>query len=123
MVERLFEVRRLPPRTMAYENLCSARPLEGALFGKFMKSKFGASVPLFVAVTFSQFSGNQSAAPGKPWVFRTDAVTHDAAIEQALLAQRFHIVVPPLTPQLGAVRTQWNNAYDLTTAPAFPKSQ
>jgi hypothetical protein len=55
------------------------------------------------------------AAPGKPWVFRADAMARDAIIDQALLARGFHIVIPPLTAQSGAVRTQWNAAYKLMT--------
>ena len=45
----------------------------------------------------------------------------DAAIDQALLARGFHIVTPPLTAQSGAVRTQWNNAYQLMTEHGFSK--
>lgn len=60
-------------------------------------------------------------APGKPWVFRADAITRDAAIDQALLARGFHIVTPPLTAQSGAVRTQWNNAYQLMIDHGFAK--
>jgi hypothetical protein len=60
-------------------------------------------------------------APRKPWVFRADAITRDAAIDQALLARGFHIVIPPLTSQSGAVRTQWNAAYQLLTDHGFSK--
>jgi len=63
----------------------------------------------------------RSAAPGKPWVFRADAITRDAVIDQALLARGFHIVIPPLTAQSGAVRTQWNAAYKLMTDHGFSK--
>ncbi len=63
----------------------------------------------------------RTAAPGKPWVFRADAITRDAAIDQALLARGFHIVVPPLTAQSGAVRTQWNAAYRLMIEHGFAK--
>ena len=63
----------------------------------------------------------KSVAPGKPWVFRADAITRDAVIDQALLARGFHIVIPPLTAQSGAVRTQWNAAYQLMTAHGFSK--
>src|SRR5207247_6921470 len=57
----------------------------------------------------------KSVAPGKPWAFRADAITRDAVVDQALLARGFHIVIPPLTAQSGAVRTQWNAAYQLMT--------
>ena len=63
----------------------------------------------------------QSVATGKPWVFRADAITRDATIDQALLERGFHIVTPPLTAQSGAVRTQWNNAYQLMTEHGFSK--
>jgi hypothetical protein len=63
----------------------------------------------------------KTVAPGKPWAFRADAITRDAAIDQALLARGFHIVIPPLTAQSGAVRTQWNNAYELMTSHGFSK--
>ncbi len=63
----------------------------------------------------------KSPAPGKPWVFRADAITRDAVIDQALLARGFHIVIPPLTAQSGAVRTQWNAAYNLMTGHGFSK--
>ena len=63
----------------------------------------------------------RTVAPGKPWVFRADAVTRDAEIDQALLARGFHIVVPPLTEQAGPVKTQWNNAYKLMTDHGFSR--
>jgi hypothetical protein len=63
----------------------------------------------------------KSAASGKPWVFRADAITRDAVIDQALLARGFHIVIPPLTAQSGAVRTQWNAAYQLMIEHGFSK--
>ena len=63
----------------------------------------------------------RSVAPGKPWVFRADAITRDAVVDQALLARGFHIVIPPLTAQSGAVRTQWNAAYQLITEHGLSK--
>src|SRR3989441_7796978 len=63
----------------------------------------------------------KSVAPGKPWVFRADAITRDAVVDQALLARGFHIVIPPLTAQSGAVRTQWNAAYQLMTEHGLSK--
>ena len=64
----------------------------------------------------------KTVARGKPWVFRADAITRDAAIDQALLARGFHIVIPPLTAQSGAVKTQWNTAYELMTSHGFSKT-
>jgi hypothetical protein len=63
----------------------------------------------------------RSVAPGKPWVLRADAITRDAVVDQALLARGFHIVIPPLTAQSGAVRTQWNAAYQLMTEHGLSK--
>ena len=63
----------------------------------------------------------KTVAPGKPWVFRADAITRDATTDQALLARGFHIVIPALTAQSGAVRTQWNNAYGLMTSHGFSR--
>jgi len=63
----------------------------------------------------------RSVAPGNPWVFRADAITRDAGVDQDLLARGFHIVIPPLTAQSGAVRTQWNAAYQLMTEHGFSK--
>jgi hypothetical protein len=63
----------------------------------------------------------KSVAHGKPWVFRADAIPRDAAIDQALLGRGFHIVIAPLTAQSGAVRTQWNNAYQLMVDHGFSK--
>ncbi len=53
----------------------------------------------------------KSAAPGKPWVFRADPIGRDAAVDQALLAKGFHIVVAPLIAQAGPVRSQWDATY------------
>src|SRR5438552_2440649 len=57
----------------------------------------------------------------KTVVFRADAITRDALIDQALLARGFHIVIPPLTAQSGAVRTQWTAAYQLVTEHGFSR--
>lgn len=63
----------------------------------------------------------KAVAPGKPWVFRADAIGRDAVIDQALLAKGFHIVIPPLTAQSGPVRQQWDDAYKLMTDHGFSK--
>jgi hypothetical protein len=63
----------------------------------------------------------QTAAPGKPWVFREDAIGRGAAIDQALLAMGFHIVMPPLTAQAGPVQTEWDAAYKLMVDHGFSK--
>ncbi|APW61543.1 alpha/beta fold hydrolase [Paludisphaera borealis] len=53
----------------------------------------------------------KAAAPGKPWVFRADAIARDAAVDQALLAEGFHIVAAPIVAQAGPVREQWDALY------------
>src|SRR5882757_7165322 len=49
-------------------------------------------------------------APGKPWVFRADAIDQNSAIDRALLARGFHIVIPPLTAQAGPLQKDWDAA-------------
>ena len=51
------------------------------------------------------------AAPGKPWVLRADPIGRDFAVDQALLARGFHIVVAPLIVQAGPSRRQWDAVY------------
>jgi NADP-dependent 3-hydroxy acid dehydrogenase YdfG/pimeloyl-ACP methyl ester carboxylesterase len=53
----------------------------------------------------------RTVAPGKPWVFRADAIDRSATVDQALLAKGFHIVTPPLTEQSGTVQQQWDDTY------------
>ncbi len=53
----------------------------------------------------------KAAAPGKPWVFRADAIGRDATVDQALLARGFHVVIAPLVAQAGPVREQWDATY------------
>jgi pimeloyl-ACP methyl ester carboxylesterase len=53
----------------------------------------------------------KAAAPGKPWVFRAAPIDREAAVDQALLAAGFHIVVAPLVAQAGPVRQQWDELY------------
>ena len=54
----------------------------------------------------------QKPAPSKPWVFRADFVTRDAAVDLALLGQGFHIVTGPMpTDTDGPVLAQWNAVF------------
>jgi pimeloyl-ACP methyl ester carboxylesterase len=53
----------------------------------------------------------KAPAPGTPWVFRADPIGREAAVDEALLAKGFHIVVAPLTAQAGPVRAQWDDVY------------
>jgi pimeloyl-ACP methyl ester carboxylesterase len=60
-------------------------------------------------------------APGKPWVLRADPIARDAAVDRALLAEGFHIVVAPLTAQAGPVRQQWDDLYKDLIGHGFAK--
>ena len=63
----------------------------------------------------------KAAAPGKPWVFRANPIGRDAAVDQALLAKGFHIVVAPLVAQAGPIREQWDATYKLLVDHGFSK--
>jgi hypothetical protein len=58
----------------------------------------------------------KASAPGKPWVFRGDVVTRDAAVDLALLGRGFHVVTGPVpTDADGPVLSQWNAVYRILT--------
>jgi len=62
-------------------------------------------------------------APGKPWVFRPDFVTRDAAVDLALLAKGFHVVTGPVpTDTDGPVLQQWNAVYKHLTDAGLSKT-
>jgi pimeloyl-ACP methyl ester carboxylesterase len=62
----------------------------------------------------------QTAAAGKPWVFRADFVSRDAGVDLALLAKGFHIVTGPVpTDTDGPVLQQWNAVYKYLTDHGF----
>ena len=62
----------------------------------------------------------ETAAPGKPWVFRADRIGRDAAVvDLALLAKGFHIVAAPVVAQSGPVEEQWDAVYKLLTDHGF----
>jgi hypothetical protein len=64
----------------------------------------------------------KTVAAGKPWVFRADRISRDAAVvDLALLAQGFHIVAAPVVAQSGPVREQWDAVYKLLTEHGFSK--
>jgi hypothetical protein len=63
----------------------------------------------------------RSVAPGKPWVFRADAIDRDATVDRALLAKGFHIVTPPLTAQSGMVQQQWDETYKILVDNGFSR--
>jgi len=60
-------------------------------------------------------------APGKPWVFRADAIDQNSVIDRALLARGFHVVMPPLTAQAGPLQKDWDAAYKLMIDHSFSK--
>jgi pimeloyl-ACP methyl ester carboxylesterase len=62
------------------------------------------------------------AAPGKPWVYRADFVTRDAAVDLELLAKGCHIVVGPVPTDVdGPVLQQWNAVYKHMTDAGLSK--
>ena len=62
------------------------------------------------------------AAPGTPWVFRADYVARDAAVDAALLAQGFHIVVGPVPYNGdGPSRAHWDAVYRYLTGHGFSR--
>jgi pimeloyl-ACP methyl ester carboxylesterase len=63
-----------------------------------------------------------NAAPGKPWIFRTDYVDRDALVDLALLAKGFHIVTGPVpTNTDGPVVAQWDTVYKYLTDRGFSR--
>jgi hypothetical protein len=63
----------------------------------------------------------RNIAPGKPWVFRADALDRNATVDLALLANGYHIVTPPLTAQSGMVQQQWDETYKTLIDNGFSK--
>jgi hypothetical protein len=64
----------------------------------------------------------KTTAPGKPWVFRADAVGRDAVVDLALLDRGFHIVTGPVPYNAdGPSLKSWNAVYDLLTGHGFSK--
>lgn len=64
----------------------------------------------------------KSAAAGKPWVFRAGFVDRDARVDQALLANGFHIVVGPIGFNMdGPKRAEWDKVYQRLTDLGYSK--
>jgi hypothetical protein len=64
----------------------------------------------------------ETEAPGKLWAFRADSVRGDEAIDLALLARGFHIVVGPVPyDALGPSTEQWNALYDHLVVRGFSR--
>jgi acetamidase/formamidase/pimeloyl-ACP methyl ester carboxylesterase len=65
----------------------------------------------------------RAPAPGKPWVFRADFVTRDAAVDLKLLGQGFHVVTGPVPADTdGPVLEQWNVVYKHLTEHGLSKT-
>ena len=64
----------------------------------------------------------KTAAAGKPWVFRSDFVDRDAAVDLVLLAKGFHIVTGPVPFNAdGPSLAHWNTVYKHLTDHGFSK--
>jgi pimeloyl-ACP methyl ester carboxylesterase len=63
----------------------------------------------------------RNVAPGKPWVFRANAIDRNATVDLALLAKGFHIVTPPLSAQSGMLQRQWDETYKTLVDNGFSK--
>jgi hypothetical protein len=71
---------------------------------------------------FTTVIAPKTAAPGKPWVFRADLVSRDAAVDQALLARGFHIVTGAVPFNAdGPLPAQWNTIYAHLVGCGFSK--
>jgi len=64
----------------------------------------------------------KNPAPGKPWIFRADALDRDSTVDLALLAKGYAIVMPPITTQAGMVREQWDETYKTMVDNGFSKT-
>lgn len=64
----------------------------------------------------------EKAASNQPWVFRSDFLERDAAVDQALLEQGFHIVTGPVPYNAdGPNLSHWNSVYQHLTKHGFSK--
>lgn len=71
---------------------------------------------------FTTVIAPKSAAPGKPWIFRSDFVNLDAIVDQALLAKGFHIVTAAVPYNAdGPIQAQWDAIYKHLTDNGFSK--
>ena len=99
--ENSYATARGPGYTESYDRYDSPTT------GKFKTGGFSIVVP-------------KKVAPGKPWVLTGDALERDATVEQALLAQGYHIlIVSPLGS--GFTPKQWDDAYKLLVDNGFSK--
>ena len=52
----------------------------------------------------------QKPEAGKPWVFHPSFLERDSAVDRALLAKGYYIMLPPISG-LGAVQKEWDEVY------------
>jgi hypothetical protein len=62
----------------------------------------------------------QKPAPGNPWVFHPSFLERDSAVDMALLAEGYYIVLPPISGP-GAVQKQWDEVYQRMVDNGFAK--
>src|SRR5258705_9019556 len=62
----------------------------------------------------------QKPAPGKPWVFHPSPLERDSAVDLALLAMGYYIVLPPISGA-GAVQKEWDEVYKRMVENGFSK--
>src|SRR6202166_1477295 len=62
----------------------------------------------------------QKPAPGKPWVFHPSPLERDSAVDMALLAKGYYIVLPPISGA-GAVEKEWDEVYKRMVDNGFSK--
>jgi hypothetical protein len=62
----------------------------------------------------------QKPAPGKPWVLHPSFLERDSAVDLALLAKGYYIVLPPISAA-GAVQKRWDEVYKLMVDSGFSK--
>jgi hypothetical protein len=62
----------------------------------------------------------QKPAPGKPWVFHPSFLERDSAVDMALLAKGYYLVLPPISTP-GAVQKQWDEVYQRMVDNGFAK--
>jgi hypothetical protein len=61
----------------------------------------------------------KSPASARPWVLRANPIARDASVDQALLAEGFHIVTAPLIAQAGPIQAQWDEVYKTLVGMGF----
>ncbi|HXB58214.1 MAG TPA: alpha/beta hydrolase [Candidatus Acidoferrales bacterium] len=98
--------------------------------GKYITCRGPMFTPCYDRYQFgiSNFSGGgltiiapRTPAPGNPWVFRSDLVDQNQAVDLALLAKGYYIVTGPVPYDVGPVPAQWDAAYNYLITYGFSK--